>query len=270
MRLKDKIAIVTGAGAGIGRAIALLFAREGAAVVVAEIVEERGRAVVEEIEKEGGEALFVAVDIADIRQLDALFDRTIATFGRLDVLVNNAYGPFALTRRDGDLLDVDEELWDLVMRTTLKSVYYAMRRGVREMLKSGGGAIVNMSSVNGLYAYGEVAYSTAKGGIIALTRSACLAYADRGIRMNVIAPGTVETASTLPMLADPETRRRTEALYARGSVGRPEEIAAAALFLAADESSFVNGAVLVTDGGLTVGPVEFGLSSRLDEMSRDS
>ena len=266
MRLADKIAVITGAGAGIGRAIAQLFAREGASVVVAEIAEERGKAVVDEIETVGGRALFVPVDIADIQQLDTLFDRTIDTFGRLDVLVNNAYGPFALTQRDGDLLDVDEELWDTFMQTTLKSVYYATRRGVREMLKTGGGAIVNMSSVNGLFAYSKVAYSTAKGAIIAFTRSSCLTYANRGIRMNVIAPGTVETASTRPMLADPETRSKTESLYARGSVGQPEEIAAAALFLASDESTFVNGAVLVVDGGLTVGPVEFSLTKEMGEL----
>ena len=266
MRLANKIAIVTGAGAGIGRATALLFAREGAAVVIAELVEERGREVVAQIEKAGGRALFVPVDIAQTAQLDTLFDRTVAAFGRLDVLVNNAYGPFRLTQLDGDLLDIEEDLWDTVMQTTLKSVYYAMRRGVREMLKSGGGSIVNMSSVNGLFAYSKVAYSTAKGGIIALTRAACLRYAAQGIRMNVIAPGTVETQSTLPMLKDPVVRRQAESLYARGSVGKPEEIAAAALFLAADESSFVNGAVLIVDGGLTVGPVEFGLTRGMKEL----
>ena len=223
------------------------------------------KAVVKEIEDQGGRALFAPVDIADTTQIDALFDQTIETFGRLDVLVNNAYGPSALGKGDGKLLDVDEESWDLVMRTTLKSVYYAMRRGVREMLKSGGGSIVNMSSVNGLFAYGEVAYSTAKGGIIALTRSACLQYADRGIRMNAICPGTVETASTTPLLQEPEVRRQVESMYARGSIGRPEEIAATALFLASDESSFVNGSVIVVDGGLTVGPTEFGLADKLDE-----
>jgi NAD(P)-dependent dehydrogenase (short-subunit alcohol dehydrogenase family) len=265
MRLKDKIAIVTGAGAGIGRAIALLFAREGATVVVGEIVEERGKEVVEEIEKGGGQALFVSVDIAATGQIERLFDRTIETYGRLDILVNNAYGSLALIKRDGKLLDVDEELWDTVMTTTLKSVYCATRRGVREMLKSGGGSIVNMSSVNGLFAFGEVAYSTAKGGIVALTRCACMQYADRGIRMNVIAPGTVETASTSPALADPETRRKTEALYSRGSIGKPEEIAATALFLASDESTFLNGAVIVADGGLTVGPVKFELVDRLSD-----
>jgi NAD(P)-dependent dehydrogenase (short-subunit alcohol dehydrogenase family) len=262
MRLEDKIAVVTGAGAGIGRATALLFAREGATVVAAELLEDRGRAVAGEIEALGGRALFAPVDIADPGQIDALFDRAIEVFGRVDVLVNNAYGPAALIGRDGDLLEVEEDVWDLTMGTTLKSVYCAMRRGVREMLKTGGGSIVNLSSVNGLHAYGKVAYSAAKGAIIALTRSACLRYAGQGIRMNVICPGTVETASTQPLLDDPAIRRQVETLYARGSVGRAEEIAAAALFLASDESSFVNGAVLVVDGGLTVGPVEFGMTGK--------
>jgi NAD(P)-dependent dehydrogenase (short-subunit alcohol dehydrogenase family) len=145
-------------------------------------------------------------------------------------------------------------------------VFYATQRAVREMLVTGGGSIVNLSSVNGLFAYGLMAYSTAKGGIIAFTRSACLRYAKRGIRMNVICPGTVATASTEPMLVDQEVRRRTDALYPRGSIGQPEEIAAAALYLASDESSFTNGAVLVVDGGLTVGPVEFGLVKKLGEV----
>lgn len=266
MRLQDKVAVITGAGAGIGRATALLFAREGARVVVGEISEERGRATVAEIEAAGGRALHVPVDVARTDQLDAMFDRTLATFGRVDVLVNNAYGPFELTRHDGDLLDVAVELWDQVMATTLRSVFYATQRAVREMLTTGGGSIVNLSSVNGLFAYGLVGYSTAKGAIIAFTRSACLRYASRGIRMNVICPGTVATASTAPMLADQEIRRRTDALYARGSIGRPEEIAATALYLASDESSFTNGAVLVVDGGLTVGPLEFGLAKRLSEV----
>jgi NAD(P)-dependent dehydrogenase (short-subunit alcohol dehydrogenase family) len=204
--------------------------------------------------------------VARIDQLDALFDRTLASWGRVDVLVNNAYGAFELTRRDGDLLDVEVELWDQVMTTTLRSVFYATQRAVREMLVTGGGSIVNLSSVNGLFAYGLMAYSTAKGGIIAFTRAACLRYASRGIRMNVICPGTVATASTEPMLVDQEVRRRTDALYPRGSIGRPEEIAAAALYLASDESSFTNGAVLVVDGGLTVGPVEFGLVKKLGEV----
>lgn len=266
MRLSGKVAIVTGGGGGIGRATARLFAAEGASVVVGEIDPARGNAVINEIQAAGGQALFVPTDIANPGQLDRLFDLAVAEYGGVDVLVNNAYGPFDLTRRDGQLLEVTDDLWDTVMQTTLRSVFYAMRRGVREMLGRGGGSIVNMSSVNGLFAYGEVAYSTAKGGIIALTRAACLRYADKGVRMNVIAPGTVETESTRPMLADAATRRRTESMYARGSVGRPEEIAATALFLASDESSFINGAVLVADGGLTVGPVEFSLSAQLDKL----
>ncbi len=268
MRLAGKVAVVTGGGGGIGRAIARRFAAEGAAVVVGEIAVERGRAVVAEIERAGGRALFVPTDIAAAEQIDRLFDRTLGAYGKLDILVNNAYGPFELSRRDGELLDIDGELWDTVMRTTLRSVFWAMRRAVREMLRTGGGSIVNMSSVNGLFAFGQAAYSTAKGAIIALTRTASMQYADRGIRMNVIAPGTVETESTKPMLADPETRRRTEAMYARGSIGQPDEIAATALFLASDEASFVNGAVLVVDGGLTVGPREFTLVKRLNTMGQ--
>lgn len=268
MRLRDKVAVVTGGGGGIGRAIAQRFAAEGAAVAIGEIVEERGNAAVTEIERNGGRGIFVPTDIAVPEQIDRLFDQTLAHYGRIDVLVSNAYGPFELTKRDGRLLDIEDALWDAVMHTTLRSVFYAMRRAVREMLQSGGGSIVNMSSVNGLFAYGQVAYSTAKGAIVALTRASCLEYADRGIRMNVIAPGTVETESTRPMLADAELRRQTESLYARGSVGRPEEIAAVALFLASEESSYMNGAVLVVDGGLTVGPTEFGLSARLSELGR--
>jgi len=266
MRLKDRIAIVTGAGAGIGRAISLLFAREGAAVAVGEIDPERGQGVAAEIEAQGGRALCVPTDISVMAQIDALFDRTIETFGRVDILVNNAYGSQTTLEGDGDLLEVDEETWDRIMGTTLKSVYYATRRGVREMLGSGGGSIVNLSSVNGIFAFGMAGYSSAKGGVIALTRTASVQYADRGIRMNVICPGTVETESTRPYFeAHPEMRRETDALYPRGSMGQPEEIASAALFLASDESSFVNGAVLVIDGGLTVGPREFGLVEKIKE-----
>lgn len=265
MRLAGKVAVVTGAGSGIGRAIALSFAREGARVVVGEISPEAGTSTVAHIEGEGGQALFVPTDVSDMRQIDGLFDRTLEAYGRVDVLVNNAYGSSTGTLGgDGDLLEVDEETWDRVMGTTLKSVFWSTRRGVAEMVKTGGGSIVNMSSVNGIFAYGLVSYSTAKGGIVALTRCASLQYAKQGIRMNVVCPGTVATGSTNPLFDQvPGLREKMDALYPRGALGQPEEVASMALYLASDESSFVNGAVLVVDGGLTVGATEF---SFVDEM----
>jgi len=269
MRLEGKVAVVTGAGSGIGEAIALSFAREGARVVVGEISPEAGQRTVSCIESEGGQALFVPTDVSDLRQIDGLFDRTLETYGRVDVLVNNAYGsPTGTLGGDGDLLEVDEETWDRVMGTTLKSVFWATRRGVAEMVRTGGGSIVNMSSVNGIFAYGLVSYSTAKGGIVALTRCASVQYAKQGVRMNVICPGTVVTGSTTPLFEQvPGLREKMDAMYPRGTMGQPEEVASMALFLAADESAFVNGAVFVVDGGLTVGPTEF---SFVDEMrSRD-
>ena len=265
MRLKDKVVVVTGGGAGIGRAIVTRFATEGARVAGGEIDAARGEAVVAEVEAAGGRALLVPTDVAEGDQIERLFDRAVTTFGRVDAVVNNAYGSPATLEGDGNLLDVEEETWDRVMRTALKSVFRATRRGVREMLQTGGGSIVNMSSVNGTHAFGMAAYSSAKGAIIALTRCACVQYARQGVRMNVICPGTIATASTLPFMERaPGLRQKVEALYPVGRIGEPEDVASMALFLASDESSFVNGAVFTVDGGLTVGPVHFGL---VEEMA---
>lgn len=264
MRLKDKVTIVTGAGAGIGRATALLAAREGANVVVAELLEDRGRGVTDEITGAGGRALFVPTDVGEPAQIEALYDTTLKEYGRVDVVVNNAYGSPEVLRGDGDIADVEDAVWERVLDTALRSVFLSCRRAVREMQRTGGGSIVNLSSVNGLQAYGLIAYSTAKGGIIALTRSASVTYARDGIRMNAICPGTVETASTgAAMAANPGMREHLDAMYPRGAIGQPEEIATTVVFLASDEASFINGAVLVVDGGLTVGPSRFDLAQRV-------
>lgn len=267
MRLEDKVAVVTGGGGGIGRAIARLFAREGARVVIGEISPERGEEAVAEIEAVGGRALLVPMDVSDMAQIDRLFDRTVEAHGRLDVMVNNAYGSRATLSGDGNLLDVAEETWDRIMLTTLKSVFRATQRAVAEMLKTGGGSVVNMSSVNGTHAFGMTGYSSAKGAIIAMTRSASVQYARQGIRMNVICPGTIATLSTLPFMEQsPGLREKVEALYPVGRIGQPEEIANMALFLASEESSFVNGAVFTVDGGLTVGPASFSLVEEMVEV----
>lgn len=252
MRLRDKVAVITGGGAGIGRATALLFGRKGAKVVVADISEEHGRETVAMIRREGpGDGRFVHADVSARDQVEGLFDRVMEQFGRVDILVNNAYGS---VQGDGDLLDVTEETWDRIMGVTLKSVYLCSQRAVREMLKSGGGSVVNLSSVNALGGYGVIAYSTAKGGIISFTRAAAIAYGDRGIRFNVVCPGTIETSSTKPFFdAYPGLLEKTGAMYPIGRIGRPEEVAYLILYLASDESSFTTGAVFTIDGGLTAG-----------------
>ena len=252
MRLQDKVAIVTGGGAGIGQATARLFGREGAHVILADISEEQGEETAAGISREGpGDALFVRTDVGVRAQVEALFDQTIEQFGCVDILVNNAYGSIA---GDGDLLSVTEETWDRIIGVTLKSVYLCSQRAVREMLKTGGGSIVNLSSVNALGVCGVIAYTTAKGGIISFTRTVAIAYGKQGIRCNVICPGTILTASTGPVFdAHPGLLERTDEEYPVGHIGRPEDIAHMALYLASDDASFTTGGVFVVDGGLTAG-----------------
>lgn len=251
MRLENKVAIITGAGDGIGKETALIFAREGAKVVVGEISKDKGEAVVENIKKNGGDALFIPVDVSKQDQIKYMFIETIKHFGRIDSIVNNAYGGGTTTYKgEGDLLSVTDECWENAMQTTLKSQFIATRYAVEEMLKTGGGSIVNISSVNALYACGSIAYSTAKGGVIALTRCASLQYADKNIRMNVICPATIDTASSRSIM---KNRKQIEGIYPQGHIGKPQDIAHIALFLASDESAFINGQVIEADGGLFVG-----------------
>jgi len=267
MRLQDKVAVITGAGSGIGRATAQRFAEEGAKVVVADISEERGEETVRSL---SGEAISVRTDVGSKPSVEAMFDRTMETFGRLDVLVNNAYG--ASVEGDGELLEVEEEVWDRIIGVTLKSVYLCSRRAVREMLKTGGGSVVNLSSVNALGGYGVIAYSSAKGGILSFTKVAAVSYARRGVRFNVVCPGTTATAAIQPIFdAHPGLLSRTEAEYPIGRIGRPEDIAPLILYLASEESSFTTGGVFVVDGGLTAGrPLELAeMARKLGRMNNE-
>jgi NAD(P)-dependent dehydrogenase (short-subunit alcohol dehydrogenase family) len=249
-RLDGKVAVITGAGSGIGRVAASLFAAEGAQVVVGDVVGNQAEAAVAEIESAGGIATAVTVDVSDEDQVGAMIDRAVRAYGGVHVLFNNA-GIFP--DDDGGILDTPPETWQRVMEVNLKGVWLGCRAAVPAMLDSGGGSIVNVASFVALVgaATAQMAYTASKGGVLAMTRELAVEYARRGIRANSICPGPIETPLLAELLADPERRQRRLVHIPMGRFGRPEEIAKAALFLASDDASFVTGSALVVDGGIT-------------------
>ena len=256
-RLEGKVALITGAAHGIGRATALLFAREGAAVVVADRDVKAGGVAADEIIDAGGRALYVYTDVAQDGDIHRAIHEAELRWGGLDILVNNA-----AIAVGAEVHETTPELWQRVQDVNLHGVYRGCRDGVRAMLRRGGGAIVNVASVQGMFGFhGWAAYAASKGGVIALTRQMAVAYADRNIRVNAVCPGPISTAILehgaseraaleLPAI-DTEAVRRRERVPPVGRSGRPEEVAACILFLASDEASYVTGHCLVVDGGLT-------------------
>jgi len=247
-RVDGKVALVTGGGSGIGRATALVFAREGAKVVVADIVVAGGEETVRLIKAAGGEAVFIKADVSKAAEVEALVKKTVETHGRLDCAFNNAgiEGEVAQTP------NCTEENWDRTIAINLKGVWLCLKYEIPQMLKQGGGAIVNTASVAGLVGFqGTPAYVASKHGVAGLTKTAALEYAKAGIRVNAVCPGVIHT----PMVerafsASPQMAEAAIAMEPVGRLGKPEEIAEAVVWLCSDAASFVTGLPMVVDGGL--------------------
>jgi NAD(P)-dependent dehydrogenase (short-subunit alcohol dehydrogenase family) len=246
MRLSGKVALITGAASGMGEAEAKIFAREGAQVVVADMLEEDGRKVVADITAAGGEALYVHLDVSNEGSWQELMGATLAKFGTLNILVNNAglSGSY-----DPDIMST--EVWDRLMTVNAKGVFLGVKYAVPEMRKAGGGSIINISSISGFVGqdYIHMGYNASKGAVRILTKSAAVQYAREGIRVNSVHPGIMPPMRSSKGTADPARRAQMIAAVPMRREGRREEVAYAVLFLASDEASYITGTEIVVDGG---------------------
>ena len=245
MRFADQVVIVTGGAQGIGRACVEAFAAEGAAVVVADIDAEGGEKTAEAITAKGGRARFIGTDVGDAGQAQRLVDQTLAAFGRLDVLINNAG-----IIKTAEFLEISEADFDAVLRVNLKGVFLVGQAAARVMVGQGKGAIVNMSSANAVVAIpNQVPYVTSKGAVNQLTKVMALALADKGVRVNAIGPGSILTDLLKVVMSDEAARQRILSRTPMGRCGEPAEVARVALFLASDDASYLTGQCIYPDGG---------------------
>ncbi len=252
MRLADKVAVITGAASGIGKAIAVAFAREGAKVVVSDINQSGGEETVAQITNSRGEAFFVDADVSESASVSDLVGKTVERYGNLNIMVNNA--GIEIVRR---LADTDEQVWDRLLAINLRGVFLGTKHSVPKMLGNGGGVIVNISSVAGIMGVGGLgAYNAAKGGVVLLTKNTAMDYGSKNIRANCICPGFIDTPMVQAVMALPGAEKVKDYLFRlnpAGRFGKPEEVACAAVFLASEESSYINGHALVVDGGMSAG-----------------
>ncbi len=250
MRLQDKVALITGGGSGIGKASCLLFAREGAKVVAVDVKRDTAEATAREITNAGGHARAFAADVSKTKDAERMVRFAEESYGRLDVIFNNA-GIFH--PQDESVTNTSEDIWDLVIDINLKGVYLGCQYAIPALLRAGGGSIINTASFVAVIgaAVPQIAYTASKGGILAMTREIAVEFARKNIRANALCPGPVETPLLAELLSDPARRQRRLVHIPMGRFARAEEIANAALFLASDESSYVNGATFLVDGGIT-------------------
>jgi NAD(P)-dependent dehydrogenase (short-subunit alcohol dehydrogenase family) len=247
MRLEGKVAIVTGAGRGIGRGCAKRFAAEGAAVVAADVYDEGGTKGAAEIEADGGKAVFTHCDISDSAQAAALVQTAVDTYGGLDISLNCAG---IIPIEGSDVLETEESEWDRVIGVNLKGTFVVCQAAAREMVKKGSGSIINIASVTALVAIGnQAAYVASKAGVNGLTKSMAIGLAHRGVRVNAIGPGSIETDMAAVVLADEDSLARVMSRTPLHRMGQPDDIAGTALFLASDDSSYITGQTIYVEGG---------------------
>jgi len=252
MRLKDKVTIITGAGSGMGRVAAELFAAQGSRIVVAEYSEAAGAETVDRVRAAGGEASFIRADVSNEADAKAMVDHAVATYGRLDCLYNNAG---IMPEADHSVTDTDVATWDSVMAVNVRGVFLGCKYAIPAMIAGGGGSIINIASFVAILGCSvpQDAYTASKGAILALTRSLAVQFGPKGIRTNAICPGPVETPLLMDwLLKDEDAKNLRLARNPTGRFGKPEEIVHMAVYLASDESRWTNGASLVVDGGITV------------------
>ena len=250
MRLKNKVALITGCGSGIGKASCLLFAREGAKVVVVDLKRDTAEGTAREIEKSGGTTRAFAADVSKEEDAEAMIRFAEETFGALHVVFNNA-GIFH--SNDDSVTNTAEDIWDKVIDVNLKGVYLGCKYAVPALQRAGGGSIINTASFVAIVgaAAPQIAYTASKGGVLSMTREIAVEFARQNIRANALCPGPVQTPLLAELLSDPARRQRRLVHIPMGRFARAEEIASAALFLASDDSSYVTGATFLVDGGIT-------------------
>jgi len=250
MRLNDKVALITGAGSGIGRETALLFAQEGAKIVVADVNDEAGQKTVQLVQAAGGQATYTRADVSKAADCATMVQAAETAFGKLNILFNNAGISHA---RDDDAINTEEEVWDLTMAINLKGVFLGCKYGIPALRRAGGGSIINTASFVALLgaATPQLAYTASKGGVLSMTRELAMIHARENIRVNALCPGPLHTELLMKYLNTPEKQQRRLVHIPMGRFGEAKEIAYAALYLASDESSFVTGTEFMVDGGIT-------------------